>query len=124
MKRPGCAPAAAPGPAGRDTRTMKIQIVAALSAALILSGCLDQGKKKFVAQCNAKGLPGETCGCYFDVASDALNSKQMDMFQAMILGDDREMARISASLGLVDGATMATKMTWVGANAEQACGSL
>ncbi len=103
---------------------MKLQIFVALSAALLLAGCLDQGKKNFVAQCAAQGKPGETCGCYFDVGRDALDSRQMEMFQAMILGDKREMARISASLGLVDGATMSARMAWVGANATQACGAL
>ncbi len=94
--------------------------------ATLMIGCLllvacKESKGSFVSNCTKNGYSNGMCSCAYDVAKDALDKRQFELYSASVAGDRQRMAKATAAFGLIDGATAASRIIWVEANVETAC---
>jgi hypothetical protein len=95
-------------------------ILVMLITTVVIAGC-KENQSTFVGNCTKNGYTSGMCACAYDVAKDALDDKQFDLYSASVAGDRQRMAKASAAFGLIDGATAASRIVWVEANVERAC---
>jgi len=91
-----------------------------IAGVLIVAGCRES-QSTFVANCAANGHSNRYCSCVYDIANEALNDDQFELFSATIAGNRQRVAKVSASFGLVDAGLAATRIAWVEANVESGC---
>lgn len=106
------------------SQTMKLRtgamIALSLGAMLFVAAC-KESRSSFVGNCTKNGSTPGMCSCAYDVAKDALDTKQFELYSAGVAGDRQRIAKATAAFGLIDGATAASRIVWVEANVEAAC---
>lgn len=87
---------------------------------LTVASCRE-GQDTFIGNCAANNRSKQYCSCAYDIANNALNDDQFELFSAAIAGDRQRVAKISASFGFVDAGLAATRLAWVDTNVESGC---